>query len=197
MAKTAYIKFGAVIIIIVAFVSVAGIANHFYHRDLKWRAAWSERDAQDVKRQKEAETLKGIQEAENRERERQQAAQSQKTVQRLQDEAKAAQNRADAAISDYRNGVSRLRERFRCAVRATSEADPAATAAAVRDGTSACGLGSADVEFFVRYGNRAQQLAAQLTAAQLVLCGYYEAVNHTKLDYEVCRDGSTNRDKPQ
>lgn len=84
---------------------------------------------------------------------------------------------ADKTIADYRNANLRLQQRFdglQCISRSVS--DPAGTRS-VSDAASSCGLSDADVEFLVRFAQRADNVAKQLAAAQQIIANYRAIIN--------------------
>lgn len=84
---------------------------------------------------------------------------------------------ADKTIADYRNANLRLQQRFdglQCISRSVS--DPAGTRS-VSNAASSCGLSDADVEFLVRFSQRADNVAKQLAAAQKIIADYRAIIN--------------------
>lgn len=75
-------------------------------------------------------------------------------------------NEADKTIADYHNGNIRLRKQLTCAVEGLSgSAEPRQVGVDARK----CGLQERDVEFLVRYAERAQAVNIKLEKAQKLL----------------------------
>lgn len=130
--------------------------------DSGWQTKWANRNAAD----QEAENARRKQatEAGNR----LSAAQAMAAINYLNG-VKDGKASADKTIAGYRATNLRLQKRFdglQCISRSVS--DPA-RAGSLSDAAGACGLSDADVEFLVRFAQRADDTARQLAAAQQII----------------------------
>lgn len=138
--------------------------------DSHWQTKWNKRDADDAKAeiaQRQDSTEKANRLA---------AAQALAATNYLNG-VKDGKADADRIISDLRTGNRRLQQRFdglQCISRAVSDSAPSGS---VSDAASRCGLSDADVQFLVRFAERADNVARQLTAAQAIIQNYREILN--------------------
>lgn len=156
---------------LIALAVVAGVfLSGYQYSNHTWQAKWSERDAADAKA-KSAALIE--------------AADKNSRIAALQDEAaqayekgkQDAQNEANATIAAYRAGTIRLRSQFTCFNRSVSNAT---TSTGISDAARDCGLSKADVEFLVRFAERADKVAHQLKAAQDIIRADRAVMNETK-----------------
>lgn len=156
---------------IIALAVVAGVfLSGYQYSNNTWQAKWSERDAAD-ERAKSAALIE--------------ATDKNSRIASLQDEAaqayergkQDAENEASATIAAYRAGTVRLRQQFTCFNRSVSNAT---TSTGISDAASDCGLSQADVEFLVRFAERADKVAHQLKAAQDIIRADRAVMNETK-----------------
>lgn len=156
---------------IIALAVVAGVfLSGYQYSNHTWQAKWSKRDAAD-ERAKSAALIE--------------ATDKNSRIAELQDEAaqayekgkKDAQNEADATIAAYRAGTIRLRQQFTCFNRSVSNAT---TSIGISDAARDCGLSERDVEFLVRFAERANKVAHQLKAAQDIIRADRAVMNETK-----------------
>lgn len=156
---------------LIALAVVAGVfLSGYQYSNHTWQAKWSARDTADEK----AKSAALIEAAEKNNR-----------IAALQDEAaqayekgkQDAQNEANATIAAYRAGTIRLRSQFTCFNRSVSNAT---TSTSISDAARDCGLSKADVEFLVRFAERADKVAHQLKAAQDIIRADRAVMNETK-----------------
>lgn len=135
----------------------------WHQTDTSWRNKWLERDASDLS----AMLANAKQNAATEHDWQRKFATAQ---QNYQDNLQAANDEADRALTDYRNGTKRLRASLNCA--AANLPDPA-TASGVRDAAAKCGLQQRDVEFLILFAKRAEAVRQQLIHAQAILKAIY------------------------
>lgn len=155
-------------IVLVALVVAASLFMAGYNKaDGQWQTKWQARDLADA--QEEIAARKEATEKSNR-----LAAAQEQAAQAYEQGKQDAQKEADFTIAAYRAGTIRLRQRFACFNRSMSNAT---TSASVSDAASVCGLSSTDVEFLIRYAERADQVAHQLKAAQDIIRADRDIIN--------------------
>ena len=156
---------------IIALAVVAGVfLSGYQYSNHTWQAKWSERDATDAKANSAALI---------------EAADKNSRIAALQDEAaqayekgkQDAENEASTTIAAYRAGTIRLRSQFTCFNRSVSNVT---TSTGISDAARDCGLSERDVEFLVRFAERANKVAHQLKAAQDIIRADRETMNETK-----------------
>lgn len=156
---------------LVAIVIAAMLVMYGYNKaDDAWQLKWTARDLAD--KQAELEARKDATEKSNR-----LAAAQEQAAQAYEKGKQDAQQEAETTIAAYRAGTIRLRSQFTCFNRSMSNAT---TSASVSDAASGCGLSAADVEFLVRYAERADQVAHQLKAAQDIIRADRAIINEKK-----------------
>lgn len=87
-----------------------------------------------------------------------------------QQELEDNRNEAENTIAAYRNGNLRLRAQFTCLNKSVSDA---ASPGQVADAGRKCGLQSGDVEFLIRYAERAQAIVIKYNKAVKALNAIY------------------------
>lgn len=151
-----------------AIAVVSAIAGAAYVswsvNDSRWKAKWSQRDAAD-----ELATRQALQRTLDVERYWQDRFT--KAEDDYQKRLKGNKDAADKTIALYRSGQQRLRYSLDCTARSLSGAS---SAASVRDAATTCGLRAEDVEFLIRYAERADGVAEQLARAQAILKAIYD-----------------------
>lgn len=138
--------------------------------DSNWQKKWSKRDTDDGK----AEIA---QRQDNTDKSNRLAAAQALAAQNYLDGVKDGKAGADKIIADLRTGNRRLQQRFdglQCVARAVSDS---AASGSVSDAASGCGLSNSDVEFLVRFAERADNVARQLIAAQQIILKYQRILN--------------------
>lgn len=138
--------------------------------DRSWQAKWTERDLAD--KQAELAARKDATEKSNR-----LAAAQEQAAQAYEKGKQDAQNEANATIAAYRAGTIRLRSQFTCFNRSVSNAT---TSTGISDAARDCGLSERDVEFLIRFAERADKVAHQLKAAQDIIRADRAVMNETK-----------------
>jgi hypothetical protein len=139
----------------------------FYVTNEHWSAKWSARDLSDQKAQADRA-------AANLSKLHDDAIAMADIDAKHQQEISEIQKNANNTIASYRAGNLKLRQQFTCAARGVSEAT---TASDIRDAATRCGLSETDVEFLVRFSERADVIIRQLAEAQAVIRRYYKSVN--------------------
>lgn len=138
--------------------------------DSNWQTKWSKRDTDDGK----AEIA---QRQDSTDKSNRLAAAQALAAQNYLNGVKDGKAGADKIIADLRTGNRRLQQRFdglQCISRTVSSS---AAAGSVSDAASDCGLSDTDVEFLVRFAERADNVARQLTAAQQIILRYQSILN--------------------
>lgn len=143
----------------------------FYVTNEHWSAKWSARDLSDQKAQADRA-------AANLSKLHDDAIAMADIDAKHQQEIAEIQKNANNTIASYRAGDLKLRAQFTCAARGMSEA---ATASDIRDAATRCGLSEADVEFLVRFGERADVITRQLAESQAIIRRWYKSVNGEEL----------------
>lgn len=143
----------------------------FYVTNEHWSAKWSARDLVDQKAQADRAAANLVKQHDD-------AIAMADIDAKHQQEIAEIQKNANNTIASYRAGDLKLRQRFTCAARRVSEAT---TSAAVRDAATGCGLSETDVEFLVRFGERADVITRQLDEAQAIIRRWYKSVNGEEL----------------
>lgn len=138
--------------------------------DRSWQAKWQERDLADAKA--ELDARKDATEKSNR-----LAAAQEQAAQAYEKGKQDAENEASATIAAYRAGTVRLRQQFTCFNRSVSNAT---TSTGISDAARDCGLSKADVEFLIRFAERADKVAHQLKAAQDIIRADRAVISETK-----------------
>lgn len=138
--------------------------------DRSWQDKWQARDLAD--KQAELAARKDATEKSNR-----LAAAQEHAAQAYEKGKQDAQNEADATIAAYRAGTVRLRSQFTCFNRSVSNAT---TSTGISDAARDCGLSERDVEFLIRFAERADKVAHQLKAAQDIIRADRAVMNETK-----------------
>lgn len=150
--------------IAIALGVAASIAfGTWYVTDLHWENKWQERDIADGKAREAM--LKEKSDAEHK------WAQQFADIQSwYQTELEKNRHEADETIAAYRAGNLKLRKQFTCLSRSVSDTStPGQIADAGRD----CGLQGRDVEFLVRYAERAQSVVIKYNKAVKALNAIY------------------------
>lgn len=156
---------------LVAFLVAAMLVLYGYNKaDAAWQTKWQARDLDDV--QAELAARKDATEKSNR-----LAAAQEQAAQAYEKGKQDAQQEAESTIAAYRAGTIRLRSQFTCFNRSMSNAT---TSASVRDAASGCGLSETDVEFLVRFAERADKVAHQLRAAQDIIRADRDIINDAR-----------------
>lgn len=156
---------------LVAVLVAAMLVMYGYNKaDEAWQAKWTARDLADA--QAELAARKDATEKSNR-----LAAAQEQAAQAYEQGKQDAQEEADATIAAYRAGTIRLRSQFTCFNRSMSNAT---TSASVSDAASRCGLSETDVEFLIRFAERADKVAHQLKAAQDIIRADRAVMNEAK-----------------
>jgi hypothetical protein len=105
-----------------------------------------------------------------RNQERSHAEQMAKVAEKHQEEISNAKAKLDRAVSDYRAGSIRLRDKFACNCSSgTGRSAEVSAATSQRDGEAGIRLLSQDVEFLLQFASEADQLADQLRQCQSVI----------------------------
>lgn len=133
--------------------------------DSNWQTEWSKRDTDDGK----AEIA---QRQDSTEKSNRLAAAQALAATNYLNGVKDGKADADRIIADLRTGNRRLQQRFdglQCVSRTVSGSS---SAGSVSDAASGCGLSDTDVQFLVRFAERADNVARQLTAAQVIIRKY-------------------------
>jgi len=123
--------------------------------DRGWQIKWQERQLAEAKQQKKW----------NDERQAIEADWNKKfaDIQSwYQTELEKNRNEADKTIANYRAGNLRLHKKFTCL---NSYVSDTATPRQISDATRGCGLQDRDVEFLIRYSERAQQIVIKYNKA--------------------------------
>jgi len=184
---------GCVILILslLAALFTGGYAAGKYYTDSAWQVKWEKRNSDD-KESKRLAAERDLQESERiRQREYVAAQNSQANIAELQQRLNDAKSRENDLLDDYKRGIMRLRQQFRCGLSQAASAVQDAKAVAGSDATARCGLSSGDVEFLIRFARSANEVSSKLRAAQQELCNQYQAINGQKLDYKVCENETT------
>lgn len=156
---------------LVAVLVAAMLVLYGYNKaDEAWQAKWQKRDLADEKA-KNAALIDATEKSKRLATAQEQAAQA------YEKGKQDAQQEAEATIAAYRAGTIRLRSQFTCFNRSMSNAT---TSASVSDAARGCGLSETDVEFLVRYAERADQVAHQLKAAQDIIRADRAIINEKK-----------------
>lgn len=193
METAAHKIIGCVILILslLAALFTGGYAAGKHYTNAEWQVRWEKRNADDKESQRLA-AERDLQESERiRQREYASAQQSQANIAELQQRLDDAKSRENDLLGDYKRGIMRLRQQFRCGLSQAASAVQDAKAVAGSDATARCGLSGADVEFLIRFARSANEVSSKLRAAQKELCNQYQAINGQKLDYKVCNDETT------
>jgi len=156
---------------LVAVLVAAMLVLYGYNKaDAAWQTKWQARDLADEKA-KNAALIEAT------EKNKRLAAAQEQAAQAYEKGKQDAQQEAESTIAAYRAGTIRLRSQFTCFNRSMSNAT---TSASVRDAASGCGLSETDVEFLVRFAERADKVAHQLRAAQDIIRADREVMNEAK-----------------
>lgn len=124
-----------------------------------WSNKWLERDLSDSKlREKHVEELRSI--------EHEWADKFTDINYWYQKQLEKNKSESDKTIADYRAGNLRLRQQLTCTIGVVSNST---SPGQIADGASKCGLQEGDVEFLVRYSERAQGVVIKLQKAQSLL----------------------------
>lgn len=131
---------------------------------LEWENKWQARDLSDEKwRVKYTEDLRNTEHV---------WAEQFTTLQSwYQMELDNNRNEADKTIAGYRAGNLKLRQQFTCVGKSVSDTS---TPGQITDAARDCGLQSRDVEFLVRYSERAQAVVIKYNKAVKALGIIYE-----------------------
>lgn len=157
-------------IIVVAAVWLGGFAIGMKFERDEWQTKWQARDLADAKA--ELDARKDATEKSNR-----LAAAQEQAAQAYEKGKQDAENEASATIAAYRAGTVRLRQQFTCFNRSVSNAT---TSTGISDAARDCGLSKADVEFLIRFAERADKVAHQLKAAQDIIRADRAVMNEKK-----------------
>lgn len=168
LLKAYWKPLAALLLVVLLCAGSAWMASS--HTDGKWQAKWLERDLAD--KQAELNARKDATEKSNR-----LAAAQEQAAQAYEKGKQDAQNEANATIAAYRAGTIRLRSQFTCFNRSVSNAT---TSTGVSDAARDCGLSERDVEFLVRFAERADKVAHQLKAAQDIIRADRAVMNEKK-----------------
>lgn len=168
------IAFLSVFIVSLWFVHSIGYSSGNADSNTTWQGKWDKRDEED--RKAEQAQLKKTTE-QNKRLSAAQALAASNYLKGVQD-GKAS---ADKIIADYRNTNLRLQQRFdglQCVSRSLSDT---ARTRSVSEAAITCGLSDRDVEFLVRFSQRADDTARQLVAAQQIIRNWKAITDGQKL----------------
>lgn len=158
------------VLVVSALVAGYGWKRGYSTANAQWQTKWQARDLAD--KQAELAARKDATEKSNR-----LAAAQEQAAQAYEKGKQDAENEASATIAAYRAGTVRLRQQFTCFNRSVSNAT---TSTGISDAARDCGLSERDVEFLIRFAERADKVAHQLKAAQDIIRADRAVMNEAK-----------------
>ena len=150
--------------IAIALGVAASIAfGTWYVTDLHWENKWQQRDIVEGKQREDYLKQKA-------DIEHNWATQFANIQSWYQEELENNRNEADKTIAAYRAGNLKLRKQFTCLSESMSDTS---TIRQVTDAGRKCGLQSGDVEFLIRYAERAQAIVIKYNKSVKALKSIY------------------------
>lgn len=140
---------------IAAGILVASCALTWYVTDLRWENKWQDRDLTESHQREQYQN-------DLRNTEHTWAAQFATIQTWYQQELENNRAEADKTIAAYRAGNLKLRKQFTCLGRSVSDTS---TPGQINDAARDCGLQERDVEFLVRFAERAQAVVIKYNKA--------------------------------